>query len=309
LHTFTKALGTFFCLATAVACAQTAPAATSAATPHPSTAQTTKLAVAKPVVSKPASTTTTSDIATPSKAKAAAAPSPPTPAPSLPFNRGIVVLDAAHGGVDTGSRITDSLLEKDVTLSFAFKLRSLLTARGFTVVMTRDSDAASETATPSAALSLDDRAGLANHAHPLACLLLHATASGTGVHLYSSELDALPSQPLQNPWLSAQAAWVPQSQQLEKNMGQAISRSNTPLVMSRASVRPMDSLTCPALIVELAPSGSDPSSVNDAGNQQRIAEAIAGAMLAWKTQARPPAPAAAAPSLAASIASAPGVTP
>ena len=52
------------------------------------------------------------------------------------------MLDAAHGGVDSGSRIGDSTLEKDVTLALAFRLRSLLAARGFTVVMTRENDAA-----------------------------------------------------------------------------------------------------------------------------------------------------------------------
>jgi N-acetylmuramoyl-L-alanine amidase len=180
--------------------------------------------------------------------------------------------------------------------------------------MTRESDASTAQAAPAAPAtlpSLDDRAGFANHAHPLACLLLHATASGTGVHLYSSELDPLPSQPAANPWLTAQAPWVTQSQQLEKTIGRAIQRSNTALVMSRASVRPMDSLTCPALVIELAPNGTDASTVNDADYQQRIAEAIAGALLTWKTQAQPPppAPSLALPSLAAPLPPPPGVSP
>jgi N-acetylmuramoyl-L-alanine amidase len=281
LNTVTKFLASLVCLSAAAIVAQTAaPSVAKAPLPH-------HPAVAKPVAPKAASTATKPATTTPS------------PGTALPFNRGIIVLDGAHGGVDTGARITDSILEKNVTLSFAFKLRSLLAARGFTVVMTRDADTSTEADSPIAPLSLDDRAGLANHSHPLACLLLHATASGSGVHLYSSELDVLPSQPLANPWLTAQAAWVTQSQMLEKSIGQAITRSGSPLVMSRASVRPMDSLTCPALVVELAPNGGDAASVNDADYQQRIAGAIAGAMIQWKTQAQPPSAAAAAPSLAA----------
>ena len=199
----------------------------------------------------------------------------------------MILLDPAHGGVDSGSRITDSLSEKEVTLNLAFKLRSLLAARGFNVVTTRDSDSATEPNSPNP-LTLDDRAGIANHAHSVACLLLHATASGSGVHLYSSELDPTPGEPAANPWLTAQAPWVVQSQRLQKQLGTALTRANIPLVMSRASVRPVDSLTCPAVVVELAPNGSDASSLNDASYQQRVAEAVAAALVFWKNQAQPP---------------------
>src|SRR5208282_6294497 len=70
---------------------------------------------------------------------------PPLPAP--PANRMSVqpafsvVIDAAHGGTDTGARITSSLIEKDITLALAIRLRSALAARGIAVVTTRESDA------------------------------------------------------------------------------------------------------------------------------------------------------------------------
>ncbi|MEO6923704.1 MAG: N-acetylmuramoyl-L-alanine amidase, partial [Bryocella sp.] len=194
----------------------------------------------------------------------------------------------------------DTLVEKDVTLSLAIKLRSLLTARGFNVIMTRDADSTqTSTGAPIPVLSLDDRAGLANHAHALACLLLHATASGQGVHLYSSELDPLPAQPAANPWLTAQAPWVTQSQRLEKAFGIALHRSGINPIVSRASVRPLDSLTCPALVIELAPNGDNDESVNDSEYQQKVSTALAGALLDWKNDAQPPVsaalPASAAP--------------
>ena len=217
-------------------------------------------------------------------------PAPPQPA-TAPLNRNVIVLDAAHGGVDSGSRIGDSILEKDVTLALAFRLRSLLTARGFTVVMTRENDAAQKPGPPvagSSALTLDDRAGIANHAHAAACLLLHATGAGDGVHLYSSELDSAPAQAAVPPWLTAQAAWVTQSTQLEARIGAALQRAKLPLVSSRASVRPVDSLTCPAVVVELAPQNDDRNSITDGDYQQRIAEAIAGALVFWAQQVQPP---------------------
>jgi N-acetylmuramoyl-L-alanine amidase len=207
---------------------------------------------------------------------------PPAPAATPqegPLNRTAIVLDAAHGGNDSGSRIGDAIMEKDVTLALAFRLRSLLTARGFTVVMTRESDTAQ---------ALDDRAGVSNHVRPAACLLLHATSAGKGVHLYSSELDPVPAETAVLPWLTAQAAWTSQSAQLKASLGAALKRAGVPLVSSRASVRPVDSLTCAAVVVELAPAQEEDSSINDSNYQQRVAEAIAGALTFWSKQVQPP---------------------
>lgn len=209
----------------------------------------------------------------------------------------MVALDPAHGGVDSGSRIGDNTLEKTVTLALAFRLRSLLTARGFTVVLTRDSDAAlpaagtqgtAQVSAPGASLSLDDRAGIANHLRPAACLLLHATARGNGVHLYTSELEPAVGEGNTLPWLTAQAAWVSQSQQLEHSVSSALGRSHIALVSSSASIRPVDSLTCPALVLELAPENGDVRSINDTGYQERVAEAIAGALIFWQNQVQTP---------------------
>ena len=209
------------------------------------------------------------------------------PAP-IQINRIVILLDPAHGGLDTGSRISDATVEKDVTLSLAFKLRSLLSARGFAVVMTRDADSPTEPSAAGSPLTLDDRAGIANHAHAAACLLLHATGSGNGVHLYHSDLAAAPGELPVEPWLTAQAAWVPQSQRLEAQLAAALTRAGIALVTSSASVRPVDSLNCPALVFELAPHGDDPDSINDADYQQRIAQSIADALVFWRNQVQAP---------------------
>lgn len=214
---------------------------------------------------------------------------------STTLNRSIIVLDPAHGAQDSGSRIGDKLLEKDVDLAFAFRLRSFLAARGFTVVLTRDSDAAlnapanSASSTPGTPLTLDDRAGIANHYRPAACLLLHATGRGTGVHLYTSALDATYGEPSLLPWLTAQSAWVPASQQLETSLSSALGRSHLALLSSAASIRPVDSLTCPALVLELAPENDDARSITDTSYQDRIAAAIAGALIFWQNQVQAPA--------------------
>src|ERR1035437_7475128 len=64
------------------------------------------------------------------------------PAPPGPQARFVVVLDAAHGGEDSGGRLNNGQLEKTFTLALSVRLRSLLSARGIQVVTTRESDAA-----------------------------------------------------------------------------------------------------------------------------------------------------------------------
>jgi N-acetylmuramoyl-L-alanine amidase len=204
------------------------------------------------------------------------------------FNRDLIVLDPAHGGTDIGAQISGHVLEKDVTLAMALRLRSLLAARGFTVLLTRSNDTV---------LSSDQRAELANRAHGTACLVLHATASGTGVHLATSTLNAAVPTDASAPvaWDQAQATFLPQSQRLADQIGAAMNRSHLPLVTGRAALRPLDNLMCPALSVELAPlssggvsSDSDAPPVTDGAYQQRVAAAIAGALIFWRNQAQPP---------------------
>jgi N-acetylmuramoyl-L-alanine amidase len=224
--------------------------------------------------------------------------------PPLAFHPTTIVIDPAHGGPDSGSRISDNILEKDVTLALAFRLRSLLTARGFTVVLTREDDKAINAAPPFAPLTLDDRAGIANHERASACIFLHATSSGTGVHLYTSELTPAPGELTVAPWLTLQAPWVVQSQHLTGRLADAFNRARIPLVDGAASIRPVDSTACPALVLELAPRTDDPGSINDTDYQQSIAQATANALILWKTSAQPP-PHIAPPEPAAAEATAP----
>jgi N-acetylmuramoyl-L-alanine amidase len=236
--------------------------------------------------------------ATPSAATTTPAPKPKTPGerlhnalvslPSLQFHSTTIVIDPSHGGADNGSRISDDIVEKDVTLALAFRLRSLLTARGFNVVLTREDDKAANTNPPFAPLTLDDRAGIANHERASACIFLHATSSGTGVHLYTSELTPALGEIPAAPWLTLQAPWVEQSQHLASRIADALNRSRIPLVDGYASIRPVDSTACPALVFELAPRTDDPDSINDADYQQSIAQATANALILWKDAAKPP---------------------
>ncbi len=57
-------------------------------------------------------------------------------------NARTVVLDAGHGGEDGGAVGVDGIVEKDINLAISLKLRDLLEASGYNVVMTRDKDEA-----------------------------------------------------------------------------------------------------------------------------------------------------------------------
>lgn len=59
-------------------------------------------------------------------------------APQKPVRE--IVIDPGHGGMDGGATGVGGIIEKDINLSISLKLRDILTANGFHVVMTRDKD-------------------------------------------------------------------------------------------------------------------------------------------------------------------------
>jgi N-acetylmuramoyl-L-alanine amidase len=203
-------------------------------------------------------------------------------APVVPQARFAVVLDAAHGGNDAGGRLTSGLLEKDFTLALSVRLRSLLTARGFQVVTTRESDTN---------LGPERRAEIANHTRAQACLSLHGTESGSGVHLFVSALT--PVQPTRfSPWKTAQAGWVAHSLALAGVVNSALLHAGMNVTLGRSSLPAMDSMTCPAMAVEVAPElGSDgkvAAGLDDKDYQAQVAEALAAALVEWRAEASQP---------------------
>ena len=199
---------------------------------------------------------------------AAQAPLPP---------RFIVVLDAAHGGDDSGARLASGQPEKNVTLALSVRLRSLLSARGISVVTTRESDVTIEP---------NRRAEIANHANAQACLNLHATESGTGVHLFASSL--APVQPVRFlPWKTAQAGWVTRSLALAGALNSVLLHANMNVTLGRTALITVDNMTCPAVAVEIAPErqpdGKVTAEPDDPDYQARIAATLAAAVLEWRT--------------------------
>jgi N-acetylmuramoyl-L-alanine amidase len=193
----------------------------------------------------------------------------------------VVFLDPAHGGDDAGAHLSGGALEKDTTLALANKLRSLLTARGFKVVMTRTNAADNA--------STNERIDLEERTHPSACLLLHASDGGHGVHLYTSTLNRDASSPQTRtdrsrailPWDTVQTAALSASMDLAGNLITALNGIEIPLVTGRASVSPIDSLSCPAVAIELAPYTPNKGTLlqpSNYGYQDKVAKAIVTAL-------------------------------
>jgi len=93
------------------------------------------------------------------------------------------------------------------------------------------------------------------------------------------------------PWSRAQEAYVLQSGLLANHIGTGLTRAGIAATMMRVMMRPLDSLTCPAVSIEigvLRESGSNSTPVTDAGYQQQIAESIAASLQVWQDQAQPP---------------------
>ncbi len=202
--------------------------------------------------------------------------------PSNSAGRFAVVVDAAHGGDDTGGRLASGQMEKYATLAFSVRLRSLLAARGMTVITTRESDM---TVDPSV------RAQIANRAKADACLSLHATETGSGIHLFTSSL--APSQPARFiPWKTAQSAFINRGLALAGVLNSALLHDGFNVSLSRTSLIAVDNMTCPAVAIEIAPArgtdGKVTAEPDDADYQARIAASLAAALLEWRMEPRQP---------------------
>jgi N-acetylmuramoyl-L-alanine amidase len=87
---------------------------------------------------------------------------------SVPISVKKIVLDAGHGGKDPGAISKSGLKEKHVTLSIARRLKKILQAKGFKVILTRDRDKF---------ISLGQRTRIANQAQADLFISIHANAN------------------------------------------------------------------------------------------------------------------------------------
>ena len=107
---------------------------------------------------------------------------------SMSFGTADIVLDAGHGGKDTGANHGD-LFEKDINLAVAKKTKDLLTDAGYKVKLTREDDTY---------VALSDRVAFANRRNAKVYVSIHCNSSedgsGNGIETFYAESKSWNSQ-------------------------------------------------------------------------------------------------------------------
>ena len=189
----------------------------------------------------------------------------------VPHNRAFVMLDAAHGGADAGAATSPA--EKLLTLALARRVQKELESRGVTVVLARTADVA---------MSFDQRAVAANVAKVSLYVAIHLSPEGHGVRVYSTLLP--PAPPLAQDrrafttWDSAQVPYFDRSVQAATSVAADLNAAGVPARSSAVALRPLISVTAPAIAVEFAPLDGGADELATPAYQQKVAAALAGAI-------------------------------
>jgi N-acetylmuramoyl-L-alanine amidase len=206
---------------------------------------------------------------------ATAAPSP-VPAPLPVARRYFAVVDASHGGNDHGETLTNTLMEKDVVVALARSLRQELESRGIPTLVLRDADAN---------LSVDQRAIFANAGHAAIYIAVHAASNGHGVRVYTALMPfGGDDRGTFRAWTTAQHSSISLSQSTASAVAAELQRRQIPVRTLAAPLRPLNNVTGPAIAVEVAPQGSDPSQLTAPDYQQLVTSAVATAIAATRDQ-------------------------
>jgi N-acetylmuramoyl-L-alanine amidase len=192
------------------------------------------------------------------------------------------MIDAAHGGSESGAVLNPSLTEKDITLSIARRLRQELASRGIPSPLVRDADAT---------VTTDQRAAAVNSAHPALYISIHATSQGKGIRIYSALLPA-ENDGNRGPfvdWQIAQSAALTRSRWMQSQIFASLQKTGFPVRTLTAPLRPLTNITVPALSIEIAPTTGDVAQLASADYQLMISAALSNsiALLRYKLETEP----------------------
>lgn len=196
----------------------------------------------------------------------------------------VVVVDAGHGGHDGGA-VANGVIEKNLSLDIANRVKRELEAAGVRVVMTRSGDRF---------LSLDERAALAGTHGAAAFVSVHLNTEGEGreaegIETYFAETQLLSARQLmpagasQGQGAGGSAEFAGTVQRLVCGSTQAVDRgikARDYAVVARAM--------CPAVLVECGfiTNERESARLKEAGYRDRVAEGIArGVVLFLQGQA------------------------
>jgi N-acetylmuramoyl-L-alanine amidase len=186
----------------------------------------------------------------------------------------LIMIDPAHGGSESGALLSPSLLEKDMTLAVARRLRQELGSRGLAAQLVRNTDAT---------LSTDQRAAAVNAARPGLYISIHATSQGKGMRIYAA---LLPSRNeggdrgLFRDWQTAQSVALSRSQSMQAQVFSSVQKTGFPIRALMAPLRPLNNVTVPALAIEIAPTTGNVSQLASADYQQMISAVLGNSIAA-----------------------------
>ena len=192
------------------------------------------------------------------------------PQSAAPLER-LVLIDAAHGGSETGAMLNPAVPEKDVNLAFARRLRQQLANHGVLAQLLRDGDAT---------LTDDQRAAMVNAQRPTLYLSIHSTSLGSGLTVITSLLPASTStRGLFLAWQTAQSSWLPQSRLVSTLLTPSVQRWGLPARTVLAPLRPLNNITAPALGLEISPTNGNILQLASIEYQQLISTAVSNALV------------------------------
>lgn len=181
----------------------------------------------------------------------------------------IVVLDAGHGGSDTGAR-GSSMDEKDANLAITLKAGALLQQRGFRVEYTRTDDSY---------VGLEERSNIANQLNATVFVSIHmnsyvtSTPSGTETYFYA---------PQNNAMLYAQRSDRARlAEDLQRSLVNSLQRQDRGVKEANLSV--LRNTTMPSALVEVVfiSNSAEQALLQTSDFRDRAAEAIADGITAF----------------------------
>jgi N-acetylmuramoyl-L-alanine amidase len=241
----------------------------------------------------------------------------PSPEPRIP-NPGsrawqTIAIDPGHGGDDVGVRGARGVEEKQLTLDVARRLRAMVEARlGLRVILTREDDRA---------LSLDERAAVANNGKANLLISLHVNGSrgpaSSGAEVFHLQLDRESAEVVRAaasegvvlpslgggqrrldliPWDLAQARYLDDSARLAEVLQEELQRQQVPMSeqpLRQAPLRLLAAANMPAALVEVAylTNPQQEARLNTDEFKAAIAQAIFSGIVrfrAWSEESRRP---------------------
>jgi N-acetylmuramoyl-L-alanine amidase len=225
----------------------------------------------------------------------------PTQGPSTGLRT--VVIDPGHGGEELGTQGAKGTLEKEITLSVARRLRTLIETRlGLKVFLTRDDDRM---------LSLDERSAFANNHRADVFLSIHANSavrpSLRGAEVYYLTVERADAEARKKAeestatlpalgggtraidlilWETAQARYLEQSASLAGYIEQSLANrvEMSPRAVQQAPFRVLVGANMPAALVEIGylSNADQETLLTTAAYQDQVAQALLEALIRFR---------------------------